>query len=319
MSGGIRPPTDGADGSDAGVATSGVGWLQWQPAVVIATGSAIVGFALWRAESAWGRGVGAFARELALVLALYTIWILAGRLSIVRVDEGMANGRWVFHAQQALHLPSETILQNWLIAHPWPARFTNGYYAIVHAPAMMITLLWLFLRHRDRYSRWRVALAITTLACLVIQYVPVAPPRMYAEFGFVDVARLFDQSVYGPLGQGISDQLSAMPSVHVAWALWVGVVVIDAGTSRWRWLILGHPAATIFAVTATANHWWADGIVAGALLALAIVVDTTVRRAFGAAGVVAPAQLAGVTVGANDGLVAALPMSTSSGSRRSST
>jgi hypothetical protein len=313
------------------VATSGVGWLQWQPAVVMATVSAIVGFALWRVETGWLRGVGAFTREFALVLALYTIWILAGRFAIVRVDEGLANGRWVYQAERWLRLPDETGLQNWLLAHPWPARLTNGYYAIVHAPAMMITLLWLFLSHRDKYSKWRVALAITTLSCLVIQYVPVAPPRMFPQFGYVDVARVFGQSVYPPLGQGINDQLSAMPSVHVAWALWVGVVVVDAASSRFRWFVLAHPVATMFAVVATANHWWADGIVAGALLALAALVDTAVRRSWRAwrntgavpavDGTRVPPELqpALASAGANDAFVGARPMSTSSGSRRSST
>lgn len=294
----------------------------------MATIAAIVGLALWRAETGWLRGVGAFARELALVLTLYTIWILAGRFAIVRVDEGLANGRWVYHAERWLRLPDETHLQNWLLAHPWPARFTNGYYAIVHAPAMMITLLWLFLSHRDKYSKWRVALAVTTLACLAIQYLPVAPPRMYPQFGYVDVARVFGQSVYPPLGQGINDQLSAMPSVHVAWALWVGVVVVDAASSRFRWFVLAHPAATIFAVVATANHWWADGIVAGALLAMAVAVDTAFRRSWrwwrSAAAVPEPdgewdPQPAFASVGANDALDSFRPMSTSSGSRRSST
>ncbi|MGZ4676468.1 MAG: phosphatase PAP2 family protein [Acidimicrobiia bacterium] len=307
------------------MATSTVGWLQWQPAVVMAATSAAIGFAWWRADAGWQRATGTFCRELALVLSLYTIWILAGRLSVVRVDEGLANGRWVYHAQQSLHFPSETILQNWIIDRPWVARFTNGYYAIVHAPAMMITLLWLFVARRDRYSHWRTALAVTTFACLAIQFIPVAPPRMYPQYGFVDVARLFDQSVYGPIGQGISDQLSAMPSVHVAWALWVAAVVIDAGRSRWRWLVLGHPAATVFAVVATANHWWADGIVAGALLVIAVLLDGAVRRVV--LGVREPAVLtlgvepqpAGVVVGANDADAWVLPISTSSGSRRSST
>lgn len=316
------------------MATSGVGWLQWQPAVVMATGAALVGVALWRVETGWLRGVGAFARELALVLSLYVIWILAGRFAIVRVDQGLDNGAWVYRAEQWLHLPSETGLQNWLLAHPWPARLTNGYYAMVHAPAMMITLLWLFLSHRDQYSKWRVALAITTLACLAIQYIPVAPPRMYPGLGFVDVARVFGQSVYPPLGQGINDQLSAMPSVHVAWALWVGVVVIDASSSRFRWFVLAHPVATIFAVVATANHWWADGIVAGALLAMAVAVDAAFRRSWrrwrGAEVVAAGAdgtvidlepdlQPAFASAGANDALDSFRPMSTSSGSRRSST
>ena len=188
---------------------------------------------------------------------------------------------------------------------------------------MMIALVWLFLSHREKYSQWRTALALTTFACLCIQFVPVAPPRMYPQFGFVDVARLFDQSVYGPIGQGISDQISAMPSVHVAWAAFVGVVVVHAGVSRWRWLILAHPLATIFAVSATANHWWLDGIVAMVLLALAVLLERTVTRLRGRwvqTSVSTPAFVANAAApAANVPVELSLPISTSSGSRRSST
>ena len=302
---------------------SGVGWLQWQWAVVIACAGLLVGL-VWRgSERPWQRAVAAFGRELALVLSLYTLWILAGRLSVVRVDEGLANGRWVYRAQDAIGLPSETVLQNWIIAHPWIARFSNGYYAIVHAPAMMIALLWLFLSHRDCYARWRTALALTTFACLLIQFIPVAPPRMFPQYGFVDVARLFDQSVYGPIGQGIADQLSAMPSVHVAWAVWVGAVVVFASSSRWRWLVLAHPLATIFAVSATANHWWLDGIVASALLVLAVLFERSFSRAKARVGqtlLATPALSASaVAPAANEPVELSRPISTSSGSRRSST
>jgi len=304
-----------------------MGWLEWKWALVLAGVGLVVGV-VWRGSGrTWQRRAAAFGLEAALVLSLYTLWILAGRLSVVRVDEGLANGRWVHHFQDRIGLPSETNLQNWIIARPWVARFTNGYYAIVHAPAMMITLLWLFLSHRDRYSRWRTALALTTFACLAIQFMPVAPPRMYPQFGFVDVARLFDQSVYGPIGQGISDQISAMPSVHVAWSVWVAAVVIDASSSKWRWLILGHPLATIFAVSATANHWWLDGIVAAGLLAIAVVIERSFARAKARATgavaqpmVVTPAFAASSSVpAANDALPVSRPISTSSGSRRSST
>ena len=54
------------------------------------------------------------------------------------------------------------------------------------------------------------------------------------QLGFVDTAKEYGQSVYGSIGQGLSDQMSAMPSVHVAWALIVGVGVGLYGTSRWR-------------------------------------------------------------------------------------
>ncbi len=300
-----------------------MGWLQWQWALVIAGVSLVIGLAWRSARRPWQRAVAAFARELALVLALYTIWITAGRLSVVRTDEGLRNGRWVHHFQQLIHLPSETHLQNWIVPHPWVARFTNAYYAIVHVPAMMIALVWLFLAHRERYSQWRIALALTTFACLCIQFVPVAPPRMYPQYGFVDVARLFDQSVYGPIGQGISDQISAMPSVHVAWAAFVGAAVVHAGVSRWRWLILLHPLATIFAVSATSNHWWLDGIVAMILLVLAVAIERSVHRLVvrvRQARVSTPALSASAPVpAANEPVEWSRPISTSSGSRRSST
>ena len=83
---------------------------------------------------------------------------------------------------------------------------------------MMITLLSASFTYREKVPALADGARRSPRSVrLAIQFIPVAPPRMYPQFGFVDVARLFDQSVYGLLGQGISDQLSAMPSVHVAW------------------------------------------------------------------------------------------------------
>ena len=95
----------------------------------------------------------------------------------------------------------------------------------------------------------------------------MAPPRLLPELGFVDTAHLFGQSVYGAVvGEGSFDQLSAMPSVHVGWAVAIGLAVVLVSTSRWRWLVLAHPIITIYVVVVTANHWWLDGIVAVAIL-----------------------------------------------------
>ena len=74
------------------------------------------------------------------------------------------------------------------------------------------------------------------------------------------------------------DQLSALPSVHVAWALLIAFFVLTVSPSRWRWLILLHPVATIFVVVATANHYWLDGISAGLLMALALPVTDALER-----------------------------------------
>ena len=56
--------------------------------------------------------------------------------------------------------------------------------------------------------------------------------------GIVDTGLVYDQSVYS---NGLPiDQLSAMPSVHVAWAVLVGYYAWRISPSRWRWLGPAH-------------------------------------------------------------------------------
>ena len=143
----------------------------------------------------------------------------------------------------------------------------------------MIFLVWLFVRHRDRYPWARNVLAISTGLCLLTQLLPVAPPRMLVDLGFVDTAVFYNQSVYGPFGSGIANQLSAMPSVHVGWAVFIAYVVIRVSPSPWRWLILLHPFVTVFVVVVTANHFWADGLVAAAIFASVFAAAHVVESA----------------------------------------
>ena len=96
---------------------------------------------------------------------------------------------------------------------------------------------------------------------------------MFDDLGFVDTAVRYGQSVYGAVGSGFADQLSAMPSVHVGWAVLIAAYVIKISPSPWRWLVLVHTTLTILIVTVTANHWWLDGIVAVMLFVMAIYVE----------------------------------------------
>ncbi len=116
-----------------------------------------------------------------------------------------------------------------------------------------------------------------TAGALLIQLVPVAPPRMLPADGMVDTAVQYGQSVYGSVAGFNADQLSAMPSVHIGWALLVALVAIEVSRSRWRWLALAYPVVTMLAVVVTANHYWLDGIAAALLLALALIVQRVAR------------------------------------------
>jgi hypothetical protein len=252
-------------------------WLPWDWAMAIAIGLLVAVPMLRSAQRRWLVAGAAFAQEAALVFALYAIWQLAGDLAVNNANGAMAHGRWIWDFEQAWHFPSEVTLQRQILGVDWLVQAANVFYATVHAPALVVFLLWLFIRHRDDYATWRNTLAVGTAACLLLQLWPAAPPRLYPELGFVDTGIVYHQSVYGPMGQGLSSQLQAMPSVHVAWAVLIGVAVVMVSRSRWRWFVLLHPIATIWVVVVTANHWWLDGIVAVVFLVLAFALDRGVR------------------------------------------
>jgi PAP2 superfamily protein len=253
-------------------------WLHWQTATLAAVVLAAVGFAA-RSSPARARAVAAgVARESALVLALYAVWQKAGDFAVTRVKGAFGHAEWVWHAERVMHFPSEVSLQRLVLPHPLLVQAMNGYYAIVHVPALIVFLIWLYWRHRADYPRWRNVGALLTGACLLIQMIPVAPPRMLGSLGFVDTGLAYGQSVYGPSGIAIAPQLAAMPSVHVAWAVFIAVVVVACGRGRWKWLVVLHPVLTVLAVVTTANHWWLDGVVAVGLLGVAWVAERSAMR-----------------------------------------
>ncbi len=184
-----------------------------------------------------------------------------------------------WHAERVARLPDEAAVQRLFLPHPLLVQVSNLYYASLHFAVLIAMLAWLFLRHRDRYPEVRATLVMVTAASLLVQLIPVAPPRMLASDGMIDTGVRYGQSVYGSIAGFNPDELSAMPSVHIAWALLIGITVVRFSGSRWRWLALAYPVATMLVVVVTANHFWADGIVAEVLLVLAMLAYQAGRAA----------------------------------------
>ncbi len=250
----------------------------WQLSVVVAVLLALLAIACTPVRRRWARAVGAFAREFTLVMSLLAIWQWVGGYVHTRVTGAMDRGLEVYQLQRDLHLPSEVTLQRLVLHVPWLVRAADTYYGYAHLNGMAIFLIWIWWRHRDAYPRARYTVVLVTLSCLLIQIVPVAPPRLLPQLGFVDTALRYGQSVYGEFGTGMANQLSAMPSVHVGWAVIVGWFVWRHGRGPWRLIGPAHTLLTVLVVVVTANHWWMDGIVAAALMVLAMPVATGLER-----------------------------------------
>jgi hypothetical protein len=221
--------------------------------------------------------LAAFARELAIVLVLYALWQRVGTISVVKVDGAVSAGHSIWHWERLLHLPNERIVQRAFLPHPWIVQTLNAFYATVHVPSMIVFLPWLWLFHRERYASVRNVVALTTLFCLAVQLWPVAPPRLVPSLHVFDTPALYHQTVYPSFGANGPAQLSAMPSIHVAWALIIGIAIVVVAKSRWRWLALAHPLLTMLVVVVTGNHYWLDGIVAAPIAAVAFGIDRAGR------------------------------------------
>jgi len=252
-------------------------WLPWDLALWFAAGLGALGVGVRSKGRRWLDVALPVAREAAVVLTMYAVWRAFGEVTIMGTERALSRGRSVWRAERWLHLPNEVTLQRWTLPATWLVRFANGYYIVAHVAPLGIFLVWLFVRHRDRYAGWRNLLGFTSIVCLAIQLVPVAPPRFFPDLHFVDTGAVYGPGVYDNVGTYLPGQLSAMPSMHVAWAMLIGIATMRVGTSRWRWLGAAHAFLTVFAVTVTAYHWLLDGIVATGVLLVGIGLGRLIR------------------------------------------
>ena len=220
--------------------------------------------------------------ELAWMLVLVFGYSLA-RLFVVDPATGDRNALHLWALERALHLPSEAGLQHAVLHWPVLLRMANEYYASAHFPLTAAFLFWVYVFRHDAWRWVRNAMTIFTAIALIIEaLLPMAPPRLVPSFGMVDTGVALGQSVYpAKSDSGVANQFAAMPSVHVGWALLVGLGVVLVARGSWRWLALAHPVLTLAVVTVTANHYWADGIVATVLVAGALLVTRGVGRGAG--------------------------------------
>jgi hypothetical protein len=141
-----------------------------------------------------------------------------------------------------------------------------------------LAILFVYLRRHDAFVRFRNSILLANVLGL-IGYVamPTAPPRLLGV-GFVDEHR-------DGLVTLLANPYAAMPSLHAADALIVGVVLASVCRQWWAkalWVL--WPAWVWFAVMATGNHFWLDCLagVLVAVISMAIVYNEPIRRTFAA-------------------------------------
>ncbi len=220
-------------------------------------------------SSAWLK----LARELVFVVMFgYLYELIRGEV----VQSGAIATRhafWVIDIEKALGLFQERRLQSVFLHSYHVIRTFNLYYGGTHFIVPIATLIWLAVRHPDHYSRARNLLAATTAVGFVcFALFPVAPPRLLPpRYGIVDTIRhLGDTHAAGVLLDRAGNAYAAMPSLHMAWAVWCTIALYPVLQHRWsRIVAVLYPIMTALVVVVTGNHFIAD-FVTGTLLIFAV-------------------------------------------------
>ena len=247
---------------------TGIGWMPWRYALWMAAIAAV----LWLILRMFPRSknVAWIMRETSLIMVLYALWQYVGSLDFGDFSKADAAGLWLAELQRNLYWPSEAWIQAPVLDHEWLMKLADTYYASLHIPVFVITLIWVLVFHRRDWNFVRTTTALLTGACLMIQFIPVAPPRLLPSLGIADTAQLTGLSVYQAIPG--ANQFAAMPSVHCGWAAAVAFFIIVVARSPWRWLAVLYPLATLWVVVVTGNHFIIDGVVAYILLAAAAAI-----------------------------------------------
>jgi len=207
-----------------------------------------------------------FGFQVAIWLGFYFSYQAVRSLADRDPTKAFINGFRVIGFEQRItpHLIEQTAQRiadssGWLLtAAAW--TYWNSEFTVIG-----LTLLWVYLRRHNHFVRFRNSILLAnTIGLIGYAFVPTAPPWMFPSFGFVDGVN-HSHSFIG----AFANPYAAMPSLHAADALVVGVYLFLASRRLWSkalWAV--WPVWVWFCVIATANHFWLDvaaGIAVGAV------------------------------------------------------
>ena len=242
--------------------------------------------------------------ELLMVAAFYSSYSFIRNLNGNDVQLAFENARRVMDFQSLIGINHEFTVHHWALQVRPLIISLNYFYGSFHFFVTIGVGIFLFLRYRNDYPRWRNTIAITTSMALIgFIFFPLMPPRLLDDYcaqelanacryGFVDT--LAKYPTFWSFNSGavsrISNQYAAMPSVHCAWALWCACALYPRVKHWWiKPIAVAYPVTTVTAIILTANHYFIDAVAGFAVLGVAYLIARRFTRA-GVYHVVDPAD-----------------------------
>jgi membrane-associated phospholipid phosphatase len=215
------------------------------------------------------RGYADFGLQFLIWFGFLLAYQIARGVADRDPTRAFANGWKVIDLEQRLTGLGELTLQGWTQSSHVLETAVSWTYWNSEFTVIGLALLWVYLRRNEAFLRFRNTILIANVLGLVgYVLLPTAPPRLFTSIGFIDTVEQFGGLNHGSgLVELAANPYAAMPSLHAADALIVGVILASVARRpifKVIWLI--WPLWVWFAVMATGNHFWLD-VLAGVVLA----------------------------------------------------
>ena len=220
------------------------------------------------------------AVQIGVFLLAYLLYSAARWLTVGDLSAAKAHAHWIVHLEDHLGVADEASVQR-ALSGTWVIWVLNHLYLAAQLVVVPGALVFVYRRSRPIYERLRNTILATWLISIpVYAAFPVAPPRL-AGIGMVDtITTQTGFAMDSKLTTSFYNQLAAVPSLHVGFAVAVGIAVASAvrnPVARTLALLWGPTIG--LAVVATGNHFVFDIAAGLAASALGYVAGRAIARA----------------------------------------
>jgi hypothetical protein len=216
------------------------------------------------------RGWRDVVRQLGLFACAYGGYELVRGLVGVNGYKPFGDATRIISFERGLHVFWEPAIESWVTAHAhWLLEIADWTYINAHFALTAGALAFIYLRRNDSFYFVRNMFMIAMLIALVGYSVfPTAPPRLMPEWGFTDaIQQATHLTIENGAGGALFNAYAAVPSMHVCFALMIGVPMsrlVHQPIAKLLWRT--YPLFITFVVIATGNHYFTD-VILGALTA----------------------------------------------------
>jgi len=194
-----------------------------------------------------------------------------------------AHGQQVIDIERSTHTFFEPSLQALFVPAQWLIEFANQVYMNSQFAVVVAFFFWLYFFRNDAFYFVRNMFMVSMgLALIGYAFYPTAPPRFFAEHGFIDTINDFSSVNHDSgLAKAFINPYAAVPSMHCAFAAMVGISaarLVRQPAVKAFWLC--WPLLVAWVVIVTGNHYWIDAALGWGVAALsALTAQRLLARA----------------------------------------